>query len=34
LYIGNYLQDGIFHYVNNDFATESIVSTYEKYLGI
>lgn len=34
LYIGNYLQDGIFHYVNNDFATESIVSKYEKYLGI
>ena len=34
LYIGNYLQDGIIHYVNNDFATESIVSTYEKYLGI
>jgi len=30
LIIGNYLQTGIFHYVENDFVTDDIISAYEE----
>ena len=34
LKVGNYRQTGIFHYTENDFCNENIISTYEKKLGI
>jgi hypothetical protein len=34
LTIGNHIQQGIFHYVEKDFASTDIISRYEKYLGI
>ena len=34
LKIGNYQQNGIFHYTEKDFVTNSIVKKYENYLGI
>lgn len=34
LKIGNYTQNGIFHYTEKDFVTQDIIKTYEKYLGI
>ena len=34
LKIGNHKQNGIFHYTENDFVTERIITIYEKYLGI
>ena len=32
--IGNYQQNGIFHYTEKDFVTNDIIKKYEKYLGI
>ena len=29
LLIGNYLQTGIFHYVDNNFVTDDIIKAYE-----
>lgn len=34
LKIGNYEQNGIFHYTEKDFVTSNIVKKYETYLGI
>lgn len=34
LTIGNHLQQGIFHYTENDFVNEDIISRYENYLGV
>lgn len=34
LKIGNYQQTGIFHYTEDDFVNERIVTLYEKHLGI
>ncbi len=34
LKIGNYKQSGIFHYTEKDFASDEIISIYEKFLGI
>jgi hypothetical protein len=34
LKIGNYRQNGIFHYTEKDFVTSNIVKKYENYLGI
>ena len=34
LKIGNFKQNGIFHYTEKDFLTEEIMNTYEKSLGI
>lgn len=34
LKIGNYKQSGIFHYTEKDFASDEIISVYEKFLGI
>jgi hypothetical protein len=34
LKIGNYRQQGIFHYTENDFLTDNIIKIYETYLGI
>lgn len=34
LKIGNYRQTGIFHYTEKDFCNQSIISVYEKKLGI
>ena len=34
LKIGNYSQNGIFHYTEDDFVTQRIINIYEKYLGI
>jgi len=33
LLIGNYKQTGVFHYTENDFVTDQILSKYERYLG-
>ena len=32
LKIGNYKQNGIFHYTEKDFVTNEIIETYESYL--
>jgi hypothetical protein len=34
LKIGNFRQNGIFHYTEKDFLTEQIIVSYEKYLGL
>jgi hypothetical protein len=34
LKIGNYRQQGIFHYTEKNFATDNIIKIYEEYLGI
>jgi hypothetical protein len=34
LKIGNFRQNGIFHYTEKDFLSNEILETYEKYLGI
>ena len=34
LYVGNYVQKGIFHYTEDNFCTEQIIKKYENYLGI
>ena len=34
LKIGNYKQDGIFHYTEKDFCNDRIIGLYEKHLGI
>lgn len=34
LYIGNYKQNNIFHYTEDDFITNDIIETYEKIIGI
>jgi hypothetical protein len=34
LKIGNYRQQGIFHYTEDDFLTDNIVKIYETYLGV
>jgi hypothetical protein len=34
LKIGNYQQQGIFHYTEKSFASDKIIKIYEKYLGI
>jgi hypothetical protein len=34
LYIGNYKQNGIFHYTENDFVTDEIINAYKNKLGI
>lgn len=34
LTIGNYVQQGIFHYTENDFVTDIILNKYENYLGV
>jgi len=34
LKIGNYHQQGIFHYTEKSFATDKIIKIYEEYLGI
>lgn len=34
LKIGNYAQNGVFHYTENSFVNDKIISKYEKYLGI
>ena len=32
--IGNYQQNGIFHYTEKDFVSNDVIKKYEKYLGI
>ncbi len=32
LKIGNYLQDTVFHYTENDFVTDDIIGKYESCL--
>lgn len=34
LKIGNYKQNGIFHYTEKDFVTDDIIKTYERYLNV
>jgi len=34
LYIGNYLQSGVFHYASTNFLKTHIIKKYEDYLGI
>ena len=34
LKIGNYTQNGVFHYTEKDFVSNHIISIYEKYLGL
>jgi hypothetical protein len=34
LYVGNYRQQGIFHYTEDAFLTESVIKKYEKAIGI
>jgi hypothetical protein len=34
LKIGNYLQDKIFHYTENDFVTNEIITIYRNYLNV
>jgi len=34
LYVGNYLQDGIFHYASDTFLDKNIVQKIEKFIGI
>ena len=34
LKIGNHRQHGVFHYTEDDFVTDRIITIYEKYLGI
>ena len=33
LKIGNYKQNGIFHYTEKDFVTDDIIEIYESYLN-
>jgi len=34
LYVGNYVQNGIFHYTEDNFCNDTIIKKYENYLGI
>ena len=34
LYVGNYLQDGIFHYASDKFLDSNIIQKIEKFIGI
>jgi len=33
LFIGNYKQDGVFHYIEDSFLSDKIIKKYEKYLN-
>ena len=33
LFIGNYKQGGVFHYIEDSFLSDKIIKKYEKYLN-